>query len=198
VRSDTSEKGLEDLIVAAMTGREVSGTASGDATGGFTSFYGGVGWILGDWHDYDREHAVDLKQLATFLVASQPKVAEAVSIGSAGISREKFLSRLQGEITKRGVIDVLRGGLLAWSAQHRSLLRDAHSRQPESSGDQGGAQRDLLDPILDVSVATYLEILDEDEQIDFKGKAKAFVRPTPFSPASSPIQAQNGRSCRSS
>jgi len=62
----------------------------------------------------------------------------------------------------------------------------------------GGAQRDLLDPILDVSVATYLEILDEDEQIDFKGKAKAFVRPTPFSPASSPIQAQNGRSCRSS
>jgi type I restriction enzyme, R subunit len=40
----------------------------------------------------------------------------------------------------------------------------------------GGADRDQLDPILDVSVATYTEELDEDGQVDFKGKAKAFVR----------------------
>ena len=39
----------------------------------------------------------------------------------------------------------------------------------------GGAQRDRLDPILDACVAVYKE-LDEDGQVDFKGKAKAFTR----------------------
>ena len=39
-----------------------------------------------------------------------------------------------------------------------------------------GADRDRLDPILDACVATYKESLDEDGQVDFKGKAKAFVR----------------------
>lgn len=40
----------------------------------------------------------------------------------------------------------------------------------------GGADRDKLDPILDICVATYNDDLDEDGQVDFKGKAKAFVR----------------------
>ena len=40
----------------------------------------------------------------------------------------------------------------------------------------GGAERDQLDPILDVCVARYVRELDEDAQVDFKGKAKAFVR----------------------
>jgi type I restriction enzyme R subunit len=40
----------------------------------------------------------------------------------------------------------------------------------------GGADRDKLDPILDVCVADYLKHLDEDGQVDFKGKAKAFTR----------------------
>ncbi|NPV06324.1 MAG: type I restriction endonuclease subunit R, partial [Syntrophaceae bacterium] len=39
-----------------------------------------------------------------------------------------------------------------------------------------GADRDQLDPILDACVATYMEHLDEDGQVDFKGKAKAFLR----------------------
>ena len=39
-----------------------------------------------------------------------------------------------------------------------------------------GADRDRLDPILDACVAVYKEQLDEDAQVDFKGKAKAFVR----------------------
>ena len=39
----------------------------------------------------------------------------------------------------------------------------------------GGADRDKLDPILDACVAVYKE-LDEDGQVDFKGKAKAFIR----------------------
>jgi type I restriction enzyme R subunit len=40
----------------------------------------------------------------------------------------------------------------------------------------GDADRDQLDPILDACVAVYKEQLDEDGQVDFKGKAKAFTR----------------------
>ncbi len=40
-------------------------------------------------------------------------------------------------------------------------------------GEEG---REKLDPILDTCVASYLEGLDEDGQVDFKGKAKGFVR----------------------
>ncbi len=45
-----------------------------------------------------------------------------------------------------------------------------------SSCTSSGADRDKLDPILDACVAVYNEQLDEDGQVDFKGKAKAFVR----------------------
>ena len=38
------------------------------------------------------------------------------------------------------------------------------------------ADRDRLDPILDACVSLYREQLDEDGQVDFKGKAKAFLR----------------------
>jgi len=44
----------------------------------------------------------------------------------------------------------------------------------------GGAERDKLDPILDVCVAVYKESLDEDQQVDFKSKAKAFCRTYDF------------------
>ena len=44
----------------------------------------------------------------------------------------------------------------------------------------GGAERDKLDPILDACVAVYISDLDEDGQVDFKGKAKAFVRTYQF------------------
>ena len=43
-----------------------------------------------------------------------------------------------------------------------------------------GAERDKLDPILDTCVAVYKEQLDEDGQVDFKGKAKAFARTYDF------------------
>lgn len=38
------------------------------------------------------------------------------------------------------------------------------------------AAREMLDPILDACVANYNTELDEDGQVNFKGKAKAFVR----------------------
>ena len=39
-----------------------------------------------------------------------------------------------------------------------------------------GTDREQFDPILDSCVAVYRENLDEDGQVDFKGKAKAFLR----------------------
>lgn len=43
-----------------------------------------------------------------------------------------------------------------------------------------GADRDKIDPFLDVCVATYISKLDEDGQVEFKGKAKAFCRTYSF------------------
>ena len=39
-----------------------------------------------------------------------------------------------------------------------------------------GTDRDQLDPILDACVAEYIELPDEDDQVAFKGSAKAFMR----------------------
>jgi len=90
--SDTSELGLEALIVRDMT-----------STSG--------GWISGLPSDYDREYCLDLKQLTTFLRTTQPAVSEGLDLDDDTPTRRKFLSRLQGEITKRGTIDVLRHGV---------------------------------------------------------------------------------------
>jgi type I restriction enzyme R subunit len=43
-----------------------------------------------------------------------------------------------------------------------------------------GADRDKLDPILDTGVAVYKDGLDEDQQVDFKGKAKVYCRTHDF------------------
>ncbi|TVR62911.1 MAG: type I restriction endonuclease subunit R, partial [Candidatus Competibacteraceae bacterium] len=44
----------------------------------------------------------------------------------------------------------------------------------------GGADRDRLDPLLDACVAVYVDRLDEDGQVEFKGQAKAFCRTYAF------------------
>lgn len=89
--SDTSEKGLETLIVESLVNE--------------------AGYQLGSPEDYDREHAVDLTKLLAFLDKTQPDVLEKLSISDEGPSRTQFLHRLQGEIAKRGVVDVLRKGI---------------------------------------------------------------------------------------
>ena len=73
--------------------------------------YGGAGWSGGNPHDYDREFCVDRVQLAAFLKSTQPDAAESLARDEDGPARRTFLARLQGEIAKRGTIDVLRHGL---------------------------------------------------------------------------------------
>ena len=70
-----------------------------------------AGWICSNPHDYDREYCVDLAQLSAFLRETQPNTVEALDLGQNGPLRRKFLARLQGEISKRGTIDVLRKGI---------------------------------------------------------------------------------------
>jgi type I restriction enzyme, R subunit len=89
--TDTSEKGIEALIVRALIDE--------------------AGYVAGDSKDFDRDHAVDQAKLFDFLGATQPEAVEALGIGEDGSKRLQFLHRLQGEITKRGVIDVLRNGV---------------------------------------------------------------------------------------
>ena len=108
--TDTSELGLERSVCTALTGRpcdppregHVAEAARGD---------GGTGWICGNPQDYGREFCVDRVQLAVFLKATQPEAAGALGLDEGGPARRKFLARLQGEISRRGVIDVFRKGV---------------------------------------------------------------------------------------
>ena len=107
--TDTSERGLERLICTAMTGHPCDPPQIGAVRGHPATYT--TGWICGNPHDYDREYCVDLAQLSAFLRETQPKTAEALDLGQDGPLRRKFLARLQGEISKRGIIDVLRKGI---------------------------------------------------------------------------------------
>jgi type I restriction enzyme R subunit len=107
--TDTSERGLERLICVALTGHACEPPERGKVSETPTAY--GTGWIGGVPEDYDREYCVDLSQLSAFLRETQPKVAEVLDFDSDSSTRRKFLARLQGEITKRGTIDVLRHGI---------------------------------------------------------------------------------------
>ena len=114
MKTDTSEAGLESLIVADMTV---------------------AGWIAGDPTEFEREHAVDLAQLQSFLSATQKNVARTLGLDEGSPTRRNFLARLQGEISKRGVIDVLRNGI-----KHGPASIDLFYGTP-SSGNLKAAER---------------------------------------------------------
>ena len=78
--TDTSEKGLESLIVRAMTGRTDLLSPPHVATETAATVAGGTGWLLGDPKQYDRSVCVDLLQLHGFIQATQPKAAQAIAM----------------------------------------------------------------------------------------------------------------------
>ena len=89
--TDTSEAGFESAIVKSLI--EESGYQQGNP------------------QDYDRTHAVDLARMTAFLRDTQPELAARLNIEVDSPKRTQFLHRLKGEITKRGIIDVLRKGV---------------------------------------------------------------------------------------
>lgn len=89
--TDTSEYGLESTIVKSLINE--------------------AGYEVGLSHDYNREFAVDLVKLSAFIEGTQPEIAEKLCLHTDSPRKTNFLHRLQGEIAKRGVIDVLRKGI---------------------------------------------------------------------------------------
>lgn len=91
--TDMSEAALERDIVADMTSEA-------------------GGWIEGSPKAYDRGRAIDTEQLQAFLEKTQPQVAAAFELGNPrSETRALFLNRVQGHITKHGVVDLLRKGM---------------------------------------------------------------------------------------
>ena len=138
--TDTSERGLERLICTALTGSPCDpGTRGVGEVEQRPPTYG-VGWIGGIPEGYDREYCVDLEQLSTFLHETQREVAEQLDLGREGPTRRKFLSRLQGEISKRGTIDVLRHGI-KHGAHHLDLFYGTPSHGNEKAKERYEANR---------------------------------------------------------
>lgn len=109
--TDTSEKGLETLIIESLTGKSRPEESEPSQVRDPEAGYGGAGYVEGAAADYDSDHAVDPVKLMAFLEKTQPKVVETLQIGQEGVKRQQFLHRLQGEVAKRGIIDVLRKGV---------------------------------------------------------------------------------------
>ncbi|MBP7298823.1 type I restriction endonuclease subunit R [Methanoculleus sp. 10] len=170
--TDTTERGLERLICTALTGAPCDAQQSGGTVAYPPAPYGGAGYICGRPGDYDREYCVDLVQFCLFLRATQPEVAEALELNSDNPTRRKFLARLQGEIARRGTIDVLRNGLKhgphhidlfygtpspgnAKAAERYALNRFSVTRQLRYSRDETRYALDLCLFINGLPVATF-------------------------------------------
>ncbi|WP_133140654.1 type I restriction endonuclease subunit R [Legionella genomosp. 1] len=89
--TNTSEAGLEATIIDSLINES--------------------GYEAGNSQDYDRSYAIDLTKLSAFLQLTQLKIADNLSLSSDTPKRTKFLHRLQGEIAKHGIINVLRKGI---------------------------------------------------------------------------------------
>ncbi|GFG85745.1 type I restriction endonuclease subunit R [Mycolicibacter algericus] len=69
------------------------------------------GWIEGKPGDFNASYALDIGELAAFVGETQPNHVEPLGLVADSPARHKFLARLQGEITKRGVVHLLRNGV---------------------------------------------------------------------------------------
>jgi type I restriction enzyme, R subunit len=138
--TDTTEKGLESLIVRAMTGRTDLLSPPYVATETAVPVAGGTGWLLGDPKHYDRGTCVDLVQLRGFLMATQPTLIDAFSLDIDGPTRRQFLARLEKEVGKRGVIDVLRKGI-DHGANHVNLFYGTPSPGNEKAAERFACNR---------------------------------------------------------
>lgn len=89
--TNLNEQSLEELIVSYLTNENH--------------------YELGVSDDYDSEYAIDEKRLRAFLEETQPEKVAASRIFSNPTDHRKFLERLRSEISKRGIVDVLRKGV---------------------------------------------------------------------------------------
>ena len=172
--TDTSEQGLERLICIALTGDPCE-RPKADGFRGPRGSYGGVGWSVGSWLDYDREHCFDLVRLTAFMRDTQPEASESLGLSEERPARRRFLARLQGEVSKRGTIDVFRHGVshgphdlkLFYGSPSESILLPDEDAMIDPVPTAGGGGRpepeiDLLSNILRVFNGHFGDIPWED------------------------------------
>ena len=94
--TNTKESGLESLIVKWLVEQN--------------------GYEQGTNADYNRDYAIDETRLFRFLQDTQPDSLGKLGVFKSEIKKNQFLNRLQGEIAKRGIIDVLRNGVKVYPA----------------------------------------------------------------------------------
>ena len=94
--TNTRENGLEVLIVKWLAEKN--------------------GYEQGTNADYNRDYAIDETRLFRFLQDTQSDALEKLGVFKNDMKKKQFLNRLQGEIAKRGIIDVLRNGVKVYPA----------------------------------------------------------------------------------
>lgn len=89
--TNTKESGLEALIVKWLVEQN--------------------GYEEGTNADYNKEYAIDETRLFRFLQDTQPSQMGKLGVFQSEQKKRQFLNRLQGELVKRGIVDVLRNGI---------------------------------------------------------------------------------------
>lgn len=97
VYTNTRESGLESFIVDWLVNHN--------------------GYEQGINADYNREYAIDETRLLRFLQDTQPESLEKLGVFKSDIKKKEFLNRLQGEIAKRSIVDVLRNGIKVYPVE---------------------------------------------------------------------------------
>ena len=69
------------------------------------------GYEEGSTADYNKDYAIDETRLFRFLQDTQPEQMDKLGVFKSEQKKRQFLNRLQGELAKRGIIDVLRNGI---------------------------------------------------------------------------------------
>ena len=75
------------------------------------------GYIEGKNQDYNVQYALDESQLFLFLEDTQPKSLEKLKEIYKGQYKQKILFRLDNELKRRGMVDVLRNGIKDYGVQ---------------------------------------------------------------------------------
>ncbi len=94
--TNTKENGLETLIVNWLVEHN--------------------GYEEGSNANYNKEYAIDETRLFRFLEKTQPEQFKLLGLNASEQKKRTFLNRLQSELAKRGIIDVLRNGIKVYPA----------------------------------------------------------------------------------
>ena len=88
--TDTSEKGMEEMIESVLLNSGYEKRTS---------------------KDFNTDYAIDEGMLRTFLESTQRDKVQRARIYDSEANTRKFYERLRGQITQRGIVDVLRQGV---------------------------------------------------------------------------------------